>query len=461
MKPLLAIARLTVREGIRMRIVLVSLILLVLLVLYMPFALRGDETLAGRLQNFLAYSLGALSLLLSLATIFLSCSTLTTELKECSLHLVVTKPVTRFQILAGKWLGVCGLNLLIVVLCGAAIYGFATFLRTRPEQFRRDRLKVRDVVWTARYAARPVVPPGLHEQARADVRGRVERGELEPGLEAGQVKARVDELLRRWRAVDSGDVRVYEFRDLAPPEREDTVIQVRFKAIATPLPADELVTLGWVFLDPQTGAPLHEPTYTTERSGGRHQFLVTAASVIRDGQAALMVLNPYDPQNLTTVLFEGADSLQVLYKVASFESNFLKTLGFIGLRLALLSALGLFFGVFVSFPVACLCSAAFYLVCLGMPFWLESIGANLEVVMPAADPYGAWGPYVRAVLVTLLRGLFPDFTKYDGAGLLIEGEYVSYALLGWGLLRLLGYGLLVLGAGWLIFRAREVAGITV
>jgi hypothetical protein len=41
----------TFAEGIRMRIVLVALMVLALLVLRMPFALRGDETLAGRPGN--------------------------------------------------------------------------------------------------------------------------------------------------------------------------------------------------------------------------------------------------------------------------------------------------------------------------------------------------------------------------------------------------------------------------
>jgi hypothetical protein len=126
-------AKLTFAEGVRMRIVLIFLVVLVILVLRMPFALRGDETLAGRLQNFLAYSIGTLGVLLSLATVFFSCATLTSEFKQCSLHLVVTKPVSRFQILLGKWLGVNLLNLLIVGLC------VASRVERRPASRRSER----------------------------------------------------------------------------------------------------------------------------------------------------------------------------------------------------------------------------------------------------------------------------------------------------------------------------------
>lgn len=461
MRRVLAIARLTFAEGVRMRIVLVFLVVLVLLVLYMPFALRGDETLAGRLQNFLAYSLGALALLLSLATIFFSCATLTREFSERSLHLVVTKPVTRLQILLGKWLGVNLLNLLIVVLCGAAIYGFASFIRSQPEQFQRDRYKVRDVVWTARYAARPVVPESLIQAVEREVDSRIETGEIRPTEREQARMRRYGELLRQWRLIQPQQYGIFSFENLSPPEREDTVIQVRYKAIGTPLPPGELIDIGWVFCEPDTGAPLHTPTTTRERSGDVHQFLVTAGRVIFDGRAELRVLNAYTPPATTSILFEGEDSLLLLYKVGSFEVNYVKALLLILMRLGLLSAVGLCFGVFVSFPVACLCASVFYVICLGMPFWMESIGANMQVVMPSIDPYGAWGPQVRAVLVSLLRVFFPDFTYYDGTNHLVEGEFITYTLLGWAVLRTLIYGGLLLVAGWLVFRLREVASVQV
>ncbi len=89
MKRVLAIARLTFAEGLRMRIVVVFLIVLAFLVLRLPFALKGDATLAGRLQNFLDWSLLMVGFLLSLSTVFLSAATLPTEFRTRSLHLLL------------------------------------------------------------------------------------------------------------------------------------------------------------------------------------------------------------------------------------------------------------------------------------------------------------------------------------------------------------------------------------
>lgn len=457
-----AIARLTFQEGLRMRLVLVFLIVLVFLVLRLPFAVRGDETLAGRLQNFLAYALGALSLLLSLATIFFSCATLSNELKERSLHLVVTKPVTRFQILVGKWLGVNLLNLLILVLSGAAIYGFALWIRGQPEQFVRDRYKIRDVVWTARNAARPVVPAKQIAAAAAeDVRAQIATGAIDAARERTAIQERAEELLKGWRVVPPGQPRVYLFENLAPPERADTVFQVRYKILAQPLPLDELVEVGFAFCDPDTLDLLEEPVFKTERSSQVHQFLAGAAPLLKDGRAALAVLNPYDPRRNTSLVFDGDNSLVLLYKVSSFELNFLKSLAILFMRLALLSAVGVFFSVFTSFPVACLCTLSFYVVCLGLPFWLESMGVGSEF-LPKDDPLGRLGPLLRSLLAPFMRAAFPDFTHYDGTNRLIEGEYLPWPLLGRAALHTLVYGAaLLLIPGWYIFRTREVAEVQV
>ena len=457
MKRVLAIARLTFSEGVRMRIVLIFLVVLVFLVMRLPFALRGDDTLAGRLQNFLSYSLSALSLLLSLATVFFSCATLANEFKECSLHLVVTKPVSRFQILLGKWLGVNLLNLVILVLCGGAIYGFAYFIQSRPEQFQRDRLKVRDVVWTARVAAKPVVPVDeLRQAATQEVDGQIESGSLDPSTRPKALADLYKKLMRRWETIPSGGNRRYRFENLTPPGRDDTVFQIRYKAIGIPLPYNEVLVSAWMFLDPETKNPLHQPTRMEERSGYVHQFLASAQPVIREGKAELVVFNPYDPVNETQILFEGDDALLLLYQAGSFEANYAKVLAIFLMRLALLSAIGIFFGVFVSFPVACLCTCAFFLISLGLPFWIESMGTYL----PSAT--GQVTQTIRDLPVMMMKIVFPDFVRYSGTGQLVDGLYISFATLGSCALHTLVYGCaLLLLPGWLIFKRREVAEVIV
>lgn len=456
-----AIARLTFFEGIRMRIVLVLLLVLFIIMLRLPFALKGDETLAGRLQTFLAYSLAALSLFMSLATAFFACATLTREIRDKTIQLVASKPVRRFELLAGKWLGVNLLNLLMVALAGLLIYGFAYYIKTRPEQFQRDRIKLNDAVWTARVARQPTLPDfrAIAERRFAQLKeeGRVSGGE-DDAVKAQTIAELMKEAREAWVRVPPTDPRVYEFTELPPPENPDQALQVRFKARGIPLSLDEMVGIEWAVLDPDTGIPF-DTRFTRERGSLRHEFLVRA-TVVRDGRMWLGVNSPLDPERPRpiTIYFEGESPLQVLYKVGGFELNYVKALALIWFKLAFISAVGLFFGTFVSFPVACFSVLSMILFCIGVPWWMDSIGANLQPGLTSVDPYGVWGPAVRSLLVPALRLLLPDFTHYDGVDALIDGLFIETELLVRSATHTLVYGLALLALpGWLIFRGRELA----
>jgi len=454
MRRILSIARLTFWEGVRMRIVLVFVVVLIFVVLRLPFALRGDETLAGRLQTFLSYSLGALSIFLSLATVFLACATLSQDIRERSIQLVVTKPVSRFQILLGKWLGVNALNVLLIVLSGLVIYAFAVFIKSRPEQFTRDRVKLEDVVWTARAAARPVTPD-FEALAREQVEGLSRQGRTFPlGMETA-IRETANDLKEAWKRIPPGGARVYEFQGPAVPDPDTVAYQLWFRARSVPTGVNEQIDILWVVVDPETEAEL-ERRLSAERSGLRHDMLLRTTA-IKDGKAMLAVLNP--PTNgRRSIYFEGDDALEILYKAGSFEMNLVRSLLLILFRLAFLSALGLFFGTFVSFPVACFCVLTIFLLCTGVPWWLEAIGANMQHYDVKVDPYGRLGPFVRLLLVPVLKVALPNFMAYDGVGQLIGGYQIprDVMLLGAAHTVLYGVVLLVL-PGWLIFRSREIA----
>lgn len=465
MTRILAIARLTIAEGIRMRIVLVLLLLLGVVVLRLPFALRGDETLSGRMQTFLDYSLSAVSLLLSLATIFLSCSTLTSEFKTRTLHLVVTKPVSRFQILAGKWLGVMTLNVAILLVAGAAIYGFAVLVKQRPETNPRDGKLLREAIWTARVAAAPTEPDFV-TPAREEIQYQQDKEGVKFAQgERAAIEERVRKYREEWLRIESGTDRVFLFENLPPPESAGAIYQVRFKVRCSPIPPDEKPELMFMFVNPENiNEPLMPmPFVARQRHNEMHQFLVTAAGVVRDGRAVLVVAHTTMGDKPYFATFENREDLQILYRVGTFETNYVRTLLLLVMRLGFLSAIALFFSTFVSFPVACFVVISVYLFCLGVPWWLEVIGANMEIWDRKIDPYGNFGPALRAYLLNpLLKFVFPDFNRYDGVSNLINGTYIAPSLVAVSALHTLLYGTILLALpGWLIFRGREVDRVIV
>jgi hypothetical protein len=158
------------------------------------------------------------------------------------------------------------------------------------------------------------------------------------------------------------------------------------------------------------------------------------------------------------------DSLELLYKVGSFETNFIKTLVLIVCILAFLSAVGLFFATFATFPVAAFCTLSIALFCLGSPWWVEVIGGDLPASQEGGkiDPFGVLGPYVRPVLTFVLKFGLPDFGRYSGIDSLTEGYAIEMGRFLANATHTLVYGAIVLALpGWLIFQRREVAEVIV
>ena len=74
-------------------------------------------------QVQLTYTLSAVTVLLGLATLWLACGTLARDIEECQMQVVATKPIARWQIWLGKWMGLLSLNAALLAIAGTCIYG--------------------------------------------------------------------------------------------------------------------------------------------------------------------------------------------------------------------------------------------------------------------------------------------------------------------------------------------------
>ena len=101
-----AVAKTTIRQAVRMKVAIVFMLLLLILLPLLGLTATGDGTLKGRLQTFVSYGLSLTSLLLCLLTIIISIYTITSDIEQHQIYTVVTKPIRRYQLLLGKFLGV-------------------------------------------------------------------------------------------------------------------------------------------------------------------------------------------------------------------------------------------------------------------------------------------------------------------------------------------------------------------
>src|SRR5688572_315035 len=122
MRRILAISFLTLRAAFRYRVVTVMAVLLLGGVIILPLIVKDDGTARGFTQIILTYTLTLTTTLLGFATLWLSCGILAREIEEAQMQMVVVKPIARWQIWIGKWLGILMLNAMLLAVAGVAIF---------------------------------------------------------------------------------------------------------------------------------------------------------------------------------------------------------------------------------------------------------------------------------------------------------------------------------------------------
>src|SRR5437899_5710939 len=131
MQRLLAIAGLTWKAALRFRLFLVIAVLLLGSVVALPLLIKDDGTARGFTQILLTYTLSTITALLGISTLWLACGTLARDIEECQMQVVAVKPIARWQIWLGKWLGLMSLNAALLALSGSSVYGLLQWRAAR------------------------------------------------------------------------------------------------------------------------------------------------------------------------------------------------------------------------------------------------------------------------------------------------------------------------------------------
>lgn len=130
--PTFAVARNLLSEAVRMKISLVFIVLLIFFLALIPGMLNEDQFLRYRVQQWMRYGTEFPYAFLALLTVFLSAATVAFEQRDRIIWQTMTKPVASWRYLLGKWLGVMGLNAVLLGVTAAGVFMFTEYLRHQP-----------------------------------------------------------------------------------------------------------------------------------------------------------------------------------------------------------------------------------------------------------------------------------------------------------------------------------------
>jgi hypothetical protein len=454
MQRIFAIAWLTWKAAFRYRLFWVLALLLVGAVVGLPLLIKDDGTARGFTQILLTYTLSAITGLLGIATLWLACGTMARDIEDAQIQMVAVKPIARWQIWIGKWLGIISLNALLLAIAGGSVFVLMQIRATRlpPEQ----QTVLRNEVLVARAGVKEVVP---------DFSGEVEK-ELQHRLQSSSVNPTnipairqqiVQQITAGIQSVRPGAYRPWRIQlGHVKDSLRDQPLFLRIKFFT----ADNNSTATFLGLW-QVGNPETKNFWRSEpmslSAETFHEFAIPPNLFDEQGNLDIVFVNP----NQTTLLFTLDDGLEVLYREGSFGLNFARGLGIIFCWLALLATLGLAAASLLSFPVAAFVSLAVLVMGLSSGT-LNSVvkegtllGVNHESGLAEAQSIldSIFIPIFRAALKVI--NLVQGFSPIDA---LSTGRSITWEQLGLAVAQIVLFlGGIIAIIGIIIFNRRELA----
>lgn len=458
MRPVWAIAIITWKAAFRYRLFWVICALLVISVVGLPLILKDDGTARGFTQILMTYTLSAITGLLGLCTLWLACGTLARDVEECQMQLVAVKPVPRWKIWLGKWLGLVTLSGVMLFLAGTCVYALLFYRAARlPEDQKSVLFKE---VLVARGTARP---PDFQNEIAAETDRRLrERLAQQPHLKAdlAEVRRQIEEQVKaEYQIVPPGYVKLWQV-DLGLQrmflQGRPMHLRIKFNAAAT----SETGTFTGLW---QVGVPETPRVWRSSPMSlapdTHHEFEIPPDLWDNRGILTIAFLNA----NNVTLLFPLQDGIEVLYWQGGFLLNYVRALGIIYCWIILLATLGLSAASFLSFPVAAFVSLAALILVFG--------SGTIRTVVTEGTLLG-WDPEAEApsqtwldkLGVPLFKGIWwaiqlaKGFSPIDA---LSTGRSVSWGELARAVAQivLLLSGLMAAGGIW-AFHRRELATAT-
>jgi len=418
----------------------------------LPMVLRDDGTAKGLTQILLTYTLTAVSVLLGMATLWLSCGTLARDVEECQIQMVTVKPIARWQIWLGKWLGILGMNALLLALSGVSIF---VLLGWRSAHLPAAEQKVlRDEIFVAR-ASLKERPPDLRaqidklvKQAMNDPRAaEYGEGEVRRQIASAVVASNTVVPPRFWRrwAIDVHTL---------PQKTQDEPFELRIKFhAADPNPEATYATVWRVGPETSSRAKMLEQTLPPDSF---QEFELPAKMVDEKGRLFIDMLNASD----SALMFPLEDGFELLYYESSFAVNFVRGIAIIFCWLALLSAIGLATASQLGFPVAAFTSMAILILGLSSGTLKTVVEQNSVVGWDTATSSYKHTP-LDYLVVPIFNGALKIINLVEGFSpidYLSTGRSITWGMLGLAVTQivvLLG-GVFVV-AGMLLFSRRELA----
>jgi len=424
--------------------------LLLICVIGLPLLLKDDGTARGFTQILLTYTLSVITVLLGFSTLWLACGTLARDIEEAQMQMVAVKPIARWEIWLGKWLGLLALNAALLAVAGGSVFVLIKWRAARlPEAQQRI---LRNEIFVARASLKPPAPD-IERNTDALFQDAITKNQVPPE-EREKLRTQIRERVTAYEQIVPPGYRREWVIDLGVRQRflRDQPLFLRTKFFAAQTNASGTYVGLW-----QVGSSERDISIPLSLAADTfHELQIPPNRFDAEGKLKIAFIN----RNDTALLFPIDEGIEVLYREGGFGLNFVRGLLVVLCWLALVAAIGLAAASFLSFPVAAFFAASLLVVGLSSGT-LSSVVSEGSVFGLNHETGAGSGGLIDTFLMPVFRGLLHIVNLVEGfspVDSLSTGRSISWGMLG----RAFGQIVLLLGGifaaiGIFAFTRRELA----
>ncbi len=432
MKPFFAIVALTLKNAVRSHVFQLLLLVLMLCVGIIPLSIGGGSAL-DFVRVSLLYSIWSIVVVLALASLWLGCFIMAQDVDSYQLHMVVTKPVSRVVIWLGKWTGINLINITLLMISLAAVYGIVMYRYRSDDRFTQaDRRQIASEVLVGRRVFMPT-RPDFAALARQELQERMKKtGVLDDESQDKLYAELLQQIGAGYSELAPNQIKGWIFENL--PDIGEEPLFLRYRPYLGKVSSEDQrqTYLQWVVIRPSGEAVL--PSGERVAASEWPQLLSDEPEQIFSGvfyektiPGEWHVISPDRKVRVAVTnmdrfgdkhYYQPADGPKLLLRICGFEGNYLRMVVVLVVQMALLSALACAFGGFLTMPTAVFVVASYLL--LGS---FSTLLTDQSFFVSTA-----WDQIGQNLARLLLLVVIP-LQAFDVTELLSTGELIEYSLI--------------------------------
>lgn len=487
MRAFSAIVKITLLSAVRSKVFQFLLALLLVCVFGLPMTLRGDGTALGHVKVSVEYSLFAVGLILSLSAIWLSCHAMISDIDGYQAHMLFVKPVSRYTAWLGKFTGVLALHAILLVIAAGLVYALVMWRLDHANFTPAEMEKLRQEVLVGREVYHQALPDlnalAMDEYRRREAMARREGQPLAIGDREKLYKTVWQEVVGKLGEVKAFGGKDFEFKGVSVGASSPVFLRYRvfvgsydakkrqntqgIWAVKVPLenldlPEDQKKAFGPSVANENTGGYMPLSFYPEDiLSNYFYEVALSAKVVDAQGDVRLSFHN-YDPEN-RAVFFQLAESPQLLVRKVGFFGNYLRAVGLLLLRIAIIAGISCSLGGLFSLPIAVFLVASYLFFGVVSSYLAPDFGGFFRDAVSSASTEdfdtSFEGRLGRVVSKALLVFVIPA-QRFEGSEMLSSGRLIGAGYF-WGLFveYFLLRGLPCFALGMWLYSRRELGAV--